>query len=157
MVVIENSTKEEQFLPASVEKLIKDGNFNQIPFMAGYVPQEAALLYYWGFGAKNGSDLLKENLIPENSNLDLDSDEAKKINDKIKHLYFKNKNNAEEILEGYLNVSTLIFLLTIKINKTFIMLIRLFLSRYTRINKFTFSLNSFFFSNSQIVLNFCFS
>ncbi|XP_044740781.1 juvenile hormone esterase-like [Chrysoperla carnea] len=106
LVVIENSTKEEQFLPASVEKLIKDGNFNQIPFMAGYVPQEAALLYYYGFGTKNGSDLLKENLIPENSNLDLNLDEAKKLNDKIKHLYFKSKNITEEILEGYLNYLT---------------------------------------------------
>ncbi|XP_044740780.1 juvenile hormone esterase-like [Chrysoperla carnea] len=106
LVVIENSTKEEQFLPSSVEKLIKDGSFNQIPFMAGYVPQEGATLYYLQYEVENGNNPLKENFIPENIVTYLSPEEEKNLNEKIRQFYFKNRNSTDEILYGYLNYLT---------------------------------------------------
>ncbi|XP_067007348.2 bile salt-activated lipase isoform X2 [Anabrus simplex] len=92
------------FLPQEPLQILKHGNFNQVPFMAGINDGEGHL-FAKAFPLRErswGGDNF-ENFVPKDLNLPSGSAESKQVADGMKKLYFNgqeiNKNNLQDFID----------------------------------------------------------
>ncbi|KAJ9587176.1 hypothetical protein L9F63_019301, partial [Diploptera punctata] len=105
----ENSSGDQQFITDEPINLLAAGIFNDVPFISGTVTDEGMVMLMEIQGDSSKLETFNNNMaymIPENLNVDIDSDEGKELGEKIRSFYFNGGNLTQDTMQGLINLYT---------------------------------------------------
>ncbi|KAJ9585421.1 hypothetical protein L9F63_002783 [Diploptera punctata] len=95
----ENSSGDQQFITDEPINLLAAGIFNDVPFISGTVTDEGMVMLMEIQGDSSKLETFNNNMaymIPENLNVDIDSDEGKELGEKIRSFYVNGRNLTQD-------------------------------------------------------------